>query len=79
VETLSFTFPIREQPDWQTLGLRLGLEGESWSAVVYVDNIFDEYQEQFYNNRWAQQRLSVGQPRTFGIGFRKSFGGNTDK
>jgi len=79
VETLSFTFPIREQPDWQTLGLRLGLDGETWSAVVYVDNIFDEYQEMFYNNRWAQQRLSVGQPRTFGIGFRKSFGGNTDK
>ena len=24
--------------------------------------------------KWAQQRLSVGQPRTFGIGFRKYFG-----
>ena len=76
LETTSFTFPVREQPAWQTLGLRVGLDGETWRAVVYVDNIFDEYQELFYNNRWAQQRLSVGQPRTFGVNFRKSFGGN---
>ena len=78
LETISFTFPVRDQPAWQTLALRVGLDGETWSAVVYVDNIFDEYQEMFYNNRWAQQRLSVGQPRTFGIGFRKNFG-NAEK
>jgi outer membrane receptor protein involved in Fe transport len=74
VESSNFAFPVKEQPAWQTLALRVGLDGETWSAVAYVDNIFDEYQENFYNNRWAQQRLSVGQPRTFGVGFRLKFG-----
>jgi outer membrane receptor protein involved in Fe transport len=74
VESSSFVLPVKDQPSWQTLGLRAGLEGDTWSAVVYVDNIFDEYQETFYNNRFAQQRLSVGRPRTLGIGFRKYFG-----
>jgi len=80
VESSEFVLPIKDQPSWQTLGLRAGLEGNTWSAVVYVDNVFDEYQETFYNNRWGQQRLSVGQPRTLCLGFRKYFGkGNPAK
>jgi outer membrane receptor protein involved in Fe transport len=73
-ESSSFVFPIKDQPAWQTLALRIGLDGEKWSATAYVDNIFNEYQEMFYNNRFAQQRLSVGQPRTFGLNFRRYFG-----
>jgi len=74
VESTNFAHPPRTQPDWQTVALRVGMEGERWSAVAYVDNVFDEYQEMFYNNRFAQQRLSVGRPRTFGLGFRLNFG-----
>lgn len=74
IETTTFDNPVKDQPAWQTLGLRAGLEGETWNAVIYVDNVFDEYQEMFYNNRWEQQRLTTGRPRTFGIGFRKYFG-----
>ncbi len=74
LESSSFVFPVREQPSWQTLGLRFGLDSDTWSATMFIDNIFNEYQELFYNNRFAQQRLSVGQPRTFGVNFRKYFG-----
>jgi outer membrane receptor protein involved in Fe transport len=74
IESSNFTFPVREQPSWQTVDLRAGLDGDTWSASIYVENVFDEYAELFYNNRFAQQRLSVNQPRTYGIGFRKYFG-----
>ncbi len=74
VESSLFVNPVKVQPDWQTVALRVGLQGERWSAVAYVDNVFDEYQQMFYNNRWAQQRLSVGQPRSYGVGFRINFG-----
>ena len=74
IESSSFSFPVREQPDWQTLDLSVGLDSETWSASFYIDNVFNEYAQQFFNNRWAQQRLSINQPRTFGIDFRKYFG-----
>ena len=74
IESSSFIYLVRSQPEWSVLDLRVGLDGESWRASVYVDNVTDQYAELFYNNRWAQQRLSVNQPRTFGINFRKNFG-----
>jgi outer membrane receptor protein involved in Fe transport len=74
IESTNFTHPVKKQAAWQTLDLRTGLDGESWSAVIYMDNVFDEYKKSFFNNRWAQQRLSVGQPRTLGVGFRVNFG-----
>ncbi|NKB36460.1 MAG: TonB-dependent receptor [Gammaproteobacteria bacterium] len=60
--------------DAYTVGdLKIGLEGEQWSASVFIDNVWDERGAGFYSNRWAKQRLSVNQPRTFGINFRRSF------
>ena len=74
IESSNFAYPVKKQPSWQTLDLSFGLDGDQWSAVLYVDNVFDEYKKHFYNNRFSQQRLSVGQPRTIGAGFRFNFG-----
>jgi outer membrane receptor protein involved in Fe transport len=74
IESSSFVYPVRKQPSYQLVKLRAGLEAERWSAAFYVDNVFDEYAEQFYNNRFAQQRLTINRPRTYGINFRTYFG-----
>ncbi len=73
VESTSFSFPPREQDAWSTLDLQIGLETEKWTAALFVDNVADEDAELFFNNRWAQQRLSTLQPRTYGFNLRYNF------
>ena len=58
---------------YETGDLRLGLEGEHWSTSLFVDNIWDERAETFLSNRWAVPRLSINQPRTYGLSFRYEF------
>ena len=70
IESSPFLSPVVNQDDWQTLDLQFGLEGENWAVSLFVDNLTDEKAQLFFNNRFAQQRLSVNQPRTFGINFR---------
>ena len=70
IESSPFLSPVVNQDDWQTLDLQFGLESENWAVSLFVDNITDEKAQLFFNNRFAQQRLSVNQPRTFGINFR---------
>jgi len=69
---VSFT-PVDVQDAYQTGDLRLGLEGDGWSAALFVDNVWDERAELFFSNRWAVQRLSINRPRTFGVQFRYDF------
>jgi iron complex outermembrane recepter protein len=73
IEAAIAAVPPTHQDPYTTGDLKIGLEADSWSASVYIDNVWDERGEGFYSNRWAKQRLSVNQPRTFGINFRKSF------
>ncbi len=73
VESSSFSFPPREQDSWYQVDLQFGLETETWTAALFVDNVTDEDAELFFNNRWAQQRLSTLQPRTYGFNFRYNF------
>jgi outer membrane receptor protein involved in Fe transport len=61
------------QDAYETGDIRLGLEGDSWTFSVFMDNIWDERAELFYSNRWAVQRLSINQPRTFGIQVKLDF------
>ncbi len=65
--------PVRVQEEYSIANLRFGLETEGWSAALFVNNVTNEYARQFYNDRWIQTRLSVNQPRTYGITFRKNF------
>jgi len=64
---------VRTQGSYSMTNIRFGLDNESWSATLFIHNAFDEYAEQFYNDRWIQQRLTVNRPRTFGLNFRKNF------
>ena len=74
IEASDFNAPIRPQGSWQTLDLQFGVETDTWTATLFVDNVTDEKAELFYNNRYVQQRLSVNKPRTIGVNFRYSFG-----
>lgn len=65
--------PVREQEAYSLANIRFGLENDSWGATLFVHNAFDEYAEQYFNDRWIQTRLTVNQPRTYGITFRKKF------
>ena len=65
--------PVRVQEAYSITNLRFGLNGEAWSAALFIDNVFDEYAKQYYNDRWAQTRLSVNRPRTIGINYRRRF------
>jgi len=64
---------VRVQSAYSLTNLRFGLGNDSWSATLFVNNVLNEYAEGFYNDRWIQTRLTVNQPRTYGITFRKYF------
>ena len=74
IESSPFSSPVVPQNSWQTLDLQLGFQTPKWTASFFIDNVTDEEAELFFNNRFAQQRLSVNQPRTFGINVRYTFG-----
>jgi iron complex outermembrane recepter protein len=73
IEAAISAVPPTPQGAFTTGDLKIGLEADSWSASIFIDNVWDERGEGFYSNRWAKQRLNVNQPRTFGINFRKNF------
>ena len=74
IESTTLNLGVTEQDDWQVLDLVAGLEAETWEAALFIDNVFDEEADVFFDNRWLQQRLSVNQPRTYGFRFRYRFG-----
>ena len=76
IESSPFLSPVVNQDSWQTLDLQFGLESQNWAVSLFVDNLTDEKAQLFFNNRFAQQRLSVNQPRTFGVNFRYMRGVN---
>ena len=61
------------QDAYTTGDLRIGLDGDAWSASFFVDNVWDERADLFFSNRWAEQRLSVNPPRTYGLQLRFEF------
>jgi outer membrane receptor protein involved in Fe transport len=64
---------VRKTPSYNLLNLRFGLDGQGWSASLFVDNLFNEYAPIFFSERYTQTRATVLPPRTFGINFRKDF------
>ena len=65
--------PADVQDAYSTGDLRFGLDGDSWSGSIFIDNVWDERAELFFSDRWAKQRLSVNQPRTYGLQLRYKF------
>jgi outer membrane receptor protein involved in Fe transport len=64
---------VSTQDAYETGDLRFGLEGAAWSAALFVRNVWDERAVTFRSNRWAVPRMSIIQPRTYGIQFRYDF------
>jgi iron complex outermembrane recepter protein len=67
------TNPAKVQDAYETGDLRFGLDGENWGGSIFIDNVWDERAELFFSDRWAKQRLSVNQPRTYGLQLRYKF------
>ena len=57
LESSNFIVPVRNHDAWSTVDLQYGIESDSWSVSLFVDNVTDENAQLFFNNRWAQQRL----------------------
>ena len=70
IESVVAAGGVQIQDAYQTGDLRFGLDGERWSASLFVDNVWDERANLFLSNRWAVQRQSINQPRTIGLQFR---------
>jgi outer membrane receptor protein involved in Fe transport len=73
IESVVSGNPPVVQDAYETGDLRIGLDADAWSASLFIDNVWDERAELFFSNRWAVQRLSVNQPRTYGLQLRFSF------
>ena len=61
---------VRTHPSYSVFNLRFGLDSLNWSVALYVDNMFNEYGINLFNERWIKTRVSVIRPRTYGINFR---------
>jgi iron complex outermembrane recepter protein len=64
---------VSTQDAYETGDLRFGLEGESWSGSLFVENLWDERAVTFRSNRWAEPRLTILRPRTIGLQYRYEF------
>jgi outer membrane receptor protein involved in Fe transport len=73
IESVVSGNPVDTQEAYQVGDVRFGLEAESWSASLFVDNVWDERANLFLSNRWAVQREAINRPRTVGVQFRYSF------
>ncbi|MGH8193164.1 MAG: TonB-dependent receptor [Woeseiaceae bacterium] len=73
IQSIIFVNPVRILDPYHLTDVRFGIDADGWSAALYVENLFDERAEQFFNDRWAQTRLSINRPLTFGVNFRKYF------
>ena len=64
---------VGTQEAYETADLRFGLDGDKWSAALFVDNVSDERAKLFLSNRWAVPRQTIIRPRTIGLQFRYDF------
>jgi outer membrane receptor protein involved in Fe transport len=67
------------QPAYQLSDFKIGLAADNWEIYAYVDNMFDERAILFDQATELGLRTNniktVGDPRTWGLGFSKSWGG----
>jgi iron complex outermembrane recepter protein len=72
------TFYINNLPSYDLTNLRAGVDGRSWSAVLFVNNVADKRAllnniTQDANNLADFNRVAVSQPRTAGIDLNYKF------
>lgn len=69
IQSIVADLGVRTHDAYSLVNLRFRLSHEQWSATFYVDNVFDEYSEVLFNDRWTKTRLTTNRPRTFGVNY----------
>jgi outer membrane receptor protein involved in Fe transport len=64
------------QPSYQISDFKVGWEADDWEVYAYVDNIGDERAILFEQQSAPPGTITVNAPRTFGIGFSKTWRSN---
>lgn len=62
-----------EMDSWLLAGLSVGIAKDEWSAVLYVDNLFDEEAELSRNFVFDRERVTYARPQTVGLRFSYDF------
>ena len=73
--SLNGIFDATVQPAYQLADARLGLDADDWEIYAFVDNMTNERAVLFAQNFAPAGSVTVNAPRTWGIGFTKSWGG----
>ena len=73
IESVVSGNPVQRQEAYQIGNLRFGLESERWTGSIFVNNLWDERAQLFFNNRWKEPRQAVNRPRTVGIQLHYNF------
>jgi hypothetical protein len=73
------TYAINHLPSYDLTNLRAGIDGNRWSAILFVKNIFNEQAvldnvTQIAINLPTYNRVAVSQPLTVGIDLSYHFG-----
>ena len=73
--SLNGIFDATVQPAYQLADARLGFNADDWEIYAFVDNMTNERAVLFAQNFAPAGSVTVNAPRTWGIGFSKSWGG----
>ncbi len=64
------------QPAYEISDVKFGIESDSWEIYAYIDNLNNERAILFDQQSAPPGTITINTPRTWGIGFSKSWGGN---
>ena len=64
------------QPAYQVSDVKVGFEADDWEIYAYVDNLDNERAILFDQSSAPPGTITINTPRTWGIGFSKSWGLN---
>lgn len=68
--------PANTQPAYQVADAKIGFAASNWEVYAYVDNLTNERAVLFDQQSAPVGNITVNWPRTWGLGFTKSWGSN---
>ncbi len=68
--------PANLQPAYQVADAKIGFATDEWEIYAYVDNLTNERAVLFDQQSAPIGNITINWPRTWGLGFSKSWGGN---
>jgi iron complex outermembrane receptor protein len=73
-DVLSAVISPTVQPSYSLSDVKVGLEGDTWDVYLYVDNVANERAILFDQQSAPPGTITINTPRTWGLGFSKSWG-----